>query len=89
MKIRDSVAFVTGANRGIGLVFAQEPLAAGAGKVYAAARNPERITLDDWGFPIISREPIGSEIEELARRAVAQCPLLALKLERRSELNVA
>jgi NAD(P)-dependent dehydrogenase (short-subunit alcohol dehydrogenase family) len=46
MKIRDSVAFVTGANRGIGLVFAQELLAAGARKVYAAARNPERITLD-------------------------------------------
>jgi NAD(P)-dependent dehydrogenase (short-subunit alcohol dehydrogenase family) len=46
MKIRDSVAFVTGANRGIGLVFAQELLAAGTRKVYAAARNPERITLD-------------------------------------------
>jgi NAD(P)-dependent dehydrogenase (short-subunit alcohol dehydrogenase family) len=46
MKIRNSVAFVTGANRGIGLAFAQELLAAGARKVYAAARNPERITLD-------------------------------------------
>jgi NAD(P)-dependent dehydrogenase (short-subunit alcohol dehydrogenase family) len=46
MKIHDSVAFVTGANRGIGLVFAQELLAAGARKVYAAARNPERIKLD-------------------------------------------
>jgi NAD(P)-dependent dehydrogenase (short-subunit alcohol dehydrogenase family) len=46
MKIRDSVAFVTGSNRGIGLVFAQELLAAGARKVYAAARNPERIQLD-------------------------------------------
>jgi NADP-dependent 3-hydroxy acid dehydrogenase YdfG len=46
MKIRDSVAFVTGANRGIGLAFVQELLAAGARKVYAAARNPDRITLD-------------------------------------------
>jgi NAD(P)-dependent dehydrogenase (short-subunit alcohol dehydrogenase family) len=46
MKIRDSIAFVTGANRGIGLAFTQELLAAGARKVYAAARNPERITLD-------------------------------------------
>lgn len=46
MKIRDSVAFVTGANRGIGLAFAQELLTAGARRVYAAARNPERITLD-------------------------------------------
>ena len=45
MKIRDSVAFVTGANRGIGLAFAQELIAGGARKVYAAARQPERITL--------------------------------------------
>jgi len=45
MKIRDSVAFVTGANRGIGLAFSQELLAAGARKVYAAARNSERIPL--------------------------------------------
>ena len=46
MRIRDSVAFVTGANRGLGLAFAQELLASGARKVYAAARNPESITLD-------------------------------------------
>jgi NAD(P)-dependent dehydrogenase (short-subunit alcohol dehydrogenase family) len=46
MMIRDSVALVTGANRGLALAFAQELLAAGARKVYAAARHPERITLD-------------------------------------------
>ena len=46
MKIRDSVALITGANRGIGLAFAQELLGAGARKVYAAARNPKSITLD-------------------------------------------
>jgi len=46
MRIRNAVAFVTGANRGLGLAFAQELLAAGAQKVYAAARDPERITLD-------------------------------------------
>ena len=46
MKIRDSVAFVTGANRGLGLAFAQELLAAGARKVYAAARNPGQISLN-------------------------------------------
>jgi hypothetical protein len=40
MKIRDSVAFVTGANRGLGLAFARELLAAGARKVYAASRKP-------------------------------------------------
>jgi NAD(P)-dependent dehydrogenase (short-subunit alcohol dehydrogenase family) len=46
MRIRDSVAFVTGANRGLGLAFAQELLTAGARRVYAAARHPERITLE-------------------------------------------
>lgn len=46
MKIRDSVAFVTGANRGIGLEFARELLAAGARKVYAAARDPKSIHLE-------------------------------------------
>jgi NAD(P)-dependent dehydrogenase (short-subunit alcohol dehydrogenase family) len=46
MKIHDSVAFITGANRVIGLAFAQELLAAGARKVYAGARDPKRITLE-------------------------------------------
>jgi NAD(P)-dependent dehydrogenase (short-subunit alcohol dehydrogenase family) len=45
MKIHDPVAFVTGANRRIGLAFAQELLAGGTRKVYATARQPERITL--------------------------------------------
>ncbi len=45
MKIRDSVAFVTGANRGLGLAFVQELLAAGARKVYAAARDLKGVTL--------------------------------------------
>jgi NAD(P)-dependent dehydrogenase (short-subunit alcohol dehydrogenase family) len=45
MKIRDSVAFVTGANRELGLAFVEELIAAGARKVYAAARDPESITL--------------------------------------------
>lgn len=40
MKVHDAVAFVTGTNRGLGLVFAHELLAAGACKVYAAARAP-------------------------------------------------
>ena len=45
MKIQDSVALVTGANRGIGLAFAQALLARGARKVYAAARDPATIVL--------------------------------------------
>jgi NAD(P)-dependent dehydrogenase (short-subunit alcohol dehydrogenase family) len=45
MKIENSVVLVTGANRGIGLAFAQALLARGARKVYAAARNPSTVTL--------------------------------------------
>jgi NAD(P)-dependent dehydrogenase (short-subunit alcohol dehydrogenase family) len=45
MKIKDSVVFITGANRGLGLAFAKAALAAGARKVYGAARDPKSITL--------------------------------------------
>lgn len=45
MQLMDSVVFVTGANRGLGLAFAQAALAAGARKVYAAARDPASVTL--------------------------------------------
>lgn len=44
MKIEGSVAVVTGANRGIGLAFAQALLARGAAKVYAGVRRPEDFT---------------------------------------------
>ncbi len=39
MKIKNSVAFVTGANRGFGAALVTELLRAGARKVYAAARE--------------------------------------------------
>ena len=45
MQIKDSVVFITGANRGLGLAFAKAALAAGAKKVYGAARDPASITL--------------------------------------------
>ena len=45
MKIQDSVALVTGANRGLGLALVQALLAAGVKKVYAAARDPSSINL--------------------------------------------
>ena len=42
---------------------------------------PERVQLDDWGYPIVDGEPLEPELLGHARRAAAACPTLALKLE--------
>jgi NAD(P)-dependent dehydrogenase (short-subunit alcohol dehydrogenase family) len=41
MNLQDSVVFITGANRGLGLALAKEALQRGARKVYAGVRNPD------------------------------------------------
>jgi NAD(P)-dependent dehydrogenase (short-subunit alcohol dehydrogenase family) len=46
IKIRGSVAFVTGANRGLGRCLTEQLVARGAEKVYAAARRPGSVTVD-------------------------------------------
>jgi ferredoxin len=43
---------------------------------------PERITLDDWGYPMIAPGEIPLELREHALRAVRACPALALGLRR-------
>jgi ferredoxin len=43
---------------------------------------PERLSLDDWGYPIVDDEPVDADLLGHARRAVAACPVLALHLER-------
>jgi NAD(P)-dependent dehydrogenase (short-subunit alcohol dehydrogenase family) len=66
MKIAGSVALVTGANRGLGRVFARELVSRGAAKVYGAARHPDAIT--DPGVT-----PVGLDITDAERVAqVAQ-----------------
>jgi ferredoxin len=43
---------------------------------------PERIRLDDWGYPIVDDTPIDGRLLSHAKRAVEQCPVIALRLER-------
>ena len=45
---------------------------------------PERIGLDDWGYPVMAAGTVPEDLLEHARRAVAACPVLALKLRRSS-----
>jgi NAD(P)-dependent dehydrogenase (short-subunit alcohol dehydrogenase family) len=52
MEINGSVALVTGANRGLGKEFVQALLAAGAKKVYAAARNPSSVVPMEGVVPL-------------------------------------
>jgi ferredoxin len=46
---------------------------------------PERITLDEWGYPIVDPLPLRGEELEHARRAARACPTFALLLERERE----
>lgn len=41
---------------------------------------PELIELDDWGYPIVVAGVVPGPLLEHARRAVAVCPVLALRL---------
>jgi ferredoxin len=41
---------------------------------------PERIALDEWGYPIVSDKPIAEHLLAHARRAADLCPTLALLL---------
>jgi ferredoxin len=46
---------------------------------------PELIRLDDWGYPILKPGPIPKHLLPHARRAVASCPLLALRFTGNSQ----
>ena len=42
---------------------------------------PEMVTLEPWGDPVLAAGPVPPDLEEHARRAVASCPTLALRLD--------
>jgi ferredoxin len=41
---------------------------------------PEFITLDEWGYPLLDGPQLPARLERQARRAVTDCPALALVL---------
>ena len=73
MKIENTVALVTGANRGIGAALVQALLEAGAAKVYAAARQEADLTTvggrDDRIVPIHLDVTNPAHVAGVARRA--------------------
>jgi NAD(P)-dependent dehydrogenase (short-subunit alcohol dehydrogenase family) len=73
MDIKNSIAFVTGANRGLGLAFAQALLARGAAKVYAGMRNTD-------GVDVPGVVPVKVDVTDAdsVARAAAACPDVTL-----------
>jgi len=53
-----------------------------AGHGLCAELLPELIALDEWGYPILADGPVPPGLERQARRAVTDCPALALSLTR-------
>jgi ferredoxin len=41
---------------------------------------PELISLDEWGYPVIADQQVPPRLARQARRAVTDCPALALRL---------
>ena len=41
---------------------------------------PELIWLDEWGYPVIADQEVPPRLARQARRAVTDCPALALRL---------
>ncbi|MEV4055307.1 ferredoxin [Amycolatopsis sp. NPDC049688] len=43
---------------------------------------PELVRLDEWGYPVVARDPVPPELAAEARRAASACPALALRLRK-------
>jgi ferredoxin len=41
---------------------------------------PERIVLDEWGYPVLDRTPLPAGLVRHAKRAARECPVRALRL---------
>jgi ferredoxin len=48
---------------------------------FCAELLPERVTLDEWGYPVVDGTPLDRAVVDLAVRAAAECPRRAFLLE--------
>jgi ferredoxin len=46
---------------------------------------PERISLDEWGYPVLDGQPLSAELVTHAQRAARACPTFALLVEQRRD----
>jgi NAD(P)-dependent dehydrogenase (short-subunit alcohol dehydrogenase family) len=76
MRIRGSVALVTGSNRGLGKALVSALLGAGAAKVYAAARDPRKVAWEDPRVVALALDTSKPEQIAAAARAAADVTLL-------------
>jgi len=67
-------------SRRIGVRVRVDPVACDA-YGYCAELLPERVTLDEWGYPIVDGTPVDPQLVEVATRAAAVCPRRAVLLE--------
>jgi NAD(P)-dependent dehydrogenase (short-subunit alcohol dehydrogenase family) len=74
MKVKDSVAFISGGNRGFGMSFAEELLARGAKKVYVGARDLASVTAS--GVVPVQLDVTVPESVEAAAQAAPDVTLL-------------
>src|SRR5215467_4332934 len=73
MQISNTIALVTGTNRGLGLTFSRELVRRGAARVYGAARHQDQVT-----EPGVT--PVGLDITDQAQVAAvaARCSDVSL-----------
>lgn len=51
------------------------------GRGLCAELLPELVGLDEWGYPLLDRNPVPADLVPQARRAITACPTLALRLQ--------
>jgi NAD(P)-dependent dehydrogenase (short-subunit alcohol dehydrogenase family) len=87
MNLSDSVALVTGANRGLGARLVRELLAAGASRVYATARDAGSVAADVAADPRVQVLPLDVTDDASVQAAAAQAQDVTVLVNNAGVLN--